>query len=272
MFAKKCVFLLTETLVLAPMLSTNLKYLRKQKNLTQVQLAEKLEIKRSLIGAYEEGRAEPKLATLVKMAHVFELTVDELIHPDLPNNLKTGISRNASNVKVLSITVDADDREYIDLVPYKASAGYLNGYADPEFMEELPKFRLPMIQAPGTYRAFEIKGDSMLPIPSGTVIVGRYVENWKEVKDSTPCVVISTQEGVAFKRIYQQQTALRLHSDNPLYQPYEVNLQDVVELWEAKAYISTTFPIAEISLDKLASLVLDLQQEVQKLKVTDSKK
>ncbi|WP_066836377.1 helix-turn-helix domain-containing protein [Rufibacter ruber] len=252
------------------MLSTNLKYLRKQHNLTQVQLAEKLEIKRSLIGAYEEGRAEPKLVTLVKMGQVFNLPVDDLISPDLPNALQSGSSKNKSNVRVLSITVDSQDRENIELVPYKASAGYLNGYSDPEFMEELPKFRLPMIQGPGTYRAFEIKGDSMLPIPSGTVIVGRYVERWQEIKDGTPCIVVSLQEGIVFKRIYQQEkhTALRLHSDNPIYEPYEVKLEDVVELWEAKAYISTSFPMAEISLDKLTSLVLDLQQEVKKLKVT----
>jgi transcriptional regulator with XRE-family HTH domain len=252
------------------MLSTNLKYLRKQLNLTQVQLAEKLEIKRSLIGAYEEGRAEPKLATLMKMAQVFQLSVDELINPDLPNNAKSG-SKRQSNVKVLSITVDNQDRENIELVPYKASAGYLNGYSDPEFMEELPKFRLPMIQSPGTYRAFEIKGDSMLPIPSGTVIVGRYVEQWQEIKDGTPCIVVSLQEGIVFKRIYHQpkQTALRLHSDNPSYEPYNVALDDIVELWEAKAYISTTFPMAEISLDKLTSLVLDLQQEVKKLKTSN---
>ncbi|GAB2537782.1 helix-turn-helix domain-containing protein [Rufibacter soli] len=249
------------------MLSTNLKYLRKQQNLTQVQLAEKLEIKRSLIGAYEEGRAEPKLATLMKMAQVFGLSVDELINPNLPNAQKAGGANRQPNVKVLSITVDNQDRENIELVPYKASAGYLNGYADPEFMEELPKFRLPMIQAPGTYRAFEIKGDSMLPIPSGTVIVGRYVERWQDVKDGTPCIVVSLQEGIVFKRIYQQkQESLRLHSDNPSYEPYEVGFEDIVELWEAKAYISTTFPMAEISLDKLTALVLDLQQEMKKMK------
>ncbi|MGV3540926.1 MAG: helix-turn-helix domain-containing protein [Rufibacter sp.] len=252
------------------MLSTNLKYLRKQHNLTQVQLAEKLEIKRSLIGAYEEGRAEPKLATLLRMAQVFQLPVDDLISPELPNKFKSGGTKNASNVRVLSITVDSQDRENIELVPFKASAGYLNGYADPEFMEELPKFRLPMIQGPGTYRAFEIKGDSMLPIPSGTVIVGRYVERWDEIKDGTPCIVVSLQEGIVFKRIYHQhkQSALRLHSDNPSFEPYEVKLEDVVELWEAKAYISTTFPMAEISLDKLTSLVLGLQQEVQNLKTS----
>jgi transcriptional regulator with XRE-family HTH domain len=252
------------------MLSTNLKYLRKRENLTQVQLAEKLQIKRSLIGAYEEGRAEPKLVTLVKMAQVFNMSVDELINPELPNLAKNS-NAHASNVRVLSITVDAQDRENIELVPYKASAGYLNGYADPEFMEELPKFRLPMIQGPGTYRAFEIKGDSMLPIPSGTVIVGRYVERWQDIKDGTPCIVVSLQEGIVFKRIYQKanESALRLHSDNPTYQPYEVALADVVELWEAKAYISTSFPMAEISLDRLTSLVLDLQQEVQKLKTVN---
>ncbi|QHL86222.1 helix-turn-helix domain-containing protein [Nibribacter ruber] len=253
------------------MLSTNLKYLRKKENLTQVQLAEKLQIKRSLIGAYEEGRAEPKLVTLMKMAQVFNLSVDELINPELPNLSKSTSSAHNSNVRVLSITVDGQDRENIELVPYKASAGYLNGYADPEFMEELPKFRLPMIQGPGTYRAFEIKGDSMLPIPSGTVIVGRYVERWQDIKDGTPCIVVSMQEGIVFKRIYQkaQDNALRLHSDNPVYQPYEVPLADVVELWEAKAYISTSFPMAEISLDRLTSLVLDLQQEVQKLKTVN---
>jgi len=252
------------------MLSTNLKYLRKKQGLTQVQLAEKLEIKRSLIGAYEGGRAEPKLATLQKMASVFHLSVDELISPDLPNS-QTSASGKQASVRVLSITVDHQDRENIELVPYKASAGYLNGYADPEFMEELPKFRLPMLQGPGTYRAFEIKGDSMLPIPSGTVIVGRYVERWDEIKDGTPCIVVSLQEGIVFKRIYQQpkQPVLRLHSDNPIYEPYEVKLEDVVELWEAKAYISTTFPMAEISLDKLTSLVLGLQQEVQKLKTNN---
>src|SRR5690349_12407946 len=101
------------------MLSTNLKYLRKRENLTQVQLAEKLQIKRSLIGAYEEGRAEPKLVTLVKMAQVFNMSVDELINPELPNLAKNS-NAHASNVRVLSITVDAQDRENIELVPYKA--------------------------------------------------------------------------------------------------------------------------------------------------------
>ncbi|WP_242928958.1 XRE family transcriptional regulator [Pontibacter vulgaris] len=251
--------------------TSNIRYLRKKNGYTQAQLAEKLDIKRSLVGAYEEGRAEPKLSTLVNIAQLFNITLDELITLNLAES--TGVKQvgneSGGKLRVLAITVDKEEKENIELVPYKASAGYLNGYADPEFIEDLPRFKLPMLGAGGTYRAFEISGDSMLPIASGTVIVGRFIDEWSSIKDGTPCIIVSQKEGVVFKRIYNKapdSTVLRLHSDNPVYAPYELHMGDILEIWEAKAYISSTFPIADISLDKLSSIVLDLQKEVQKLK------
>ena len=256
------------------MVDQNLKILRKKQGYTQAQLAEKLGVKRSLIGAYEEGRAEPKLSTLVNIARLFDISLDQLITLDLSQQQQQPalISNKASQpekFRVLAITVDREDKEFIELVPHKASAGYLNGYADPEFIEELPRFRLPMLSTIGTHRAFEIKGDSMLPIASGTVIIGRYIEDWSEIKDGTPCIVVSQNEGVVFKRVYNKiknNSSLRLHSDNPVFDPYEVPVADVNEIWEAKAFISSTFPIADFSLSKLTSIVMDLQQEVIKLK------
>nr|WP_317042470.1 XRE family transcriptional regulator [Pontibacter flavimaris] len=248
--------------------------MRKHASLTQAQLAEKLEIKRSLVGAYEEGRAEPKLSTLINVARFFDVSLDDLITRDLVHEAPAGSANgagrvNGGNLRVLAITVDQEEKENIELVPYKASAGYLNGYADAEFIEELPRFRLPMLGTGGTYRAFEISGDSMLPIASGTVIVGRFIEDWSQIKDGTPCIIVSQKEGVVFKRLFnkiQEAATLRLHSDNPVYSPYEVHVEDVVEIWEARSYISSTFPIADLSLDKLTSIVLDLQKDVQKLK------
>lgn len=266
------------------MINTNLKFWRRELGLTQAQMAEKLGIKRSLVGAYEEGRAEPKLATLVNMARLFNITLDALVTTDFSKkkNAKAAIlkmqaqpateptpPRPANNLRVLALTVDKEQNENIELVPQKAAAGYLNGYADPEYLEELPKFRLPMLGTGGTYRAFEIAGDSMLPIASGTVIVGRYVDDWMSIKDGTPCIVVSGKEGIVFKRVYNRlkdAAMLALHSDNPVYSPYEIDVEDVVEIWEAKAYISSTFPIADLSLNRLASIVLDLQQQVSTLK------
>jgi DNA-binding XRE family transcriptional regulator len=257
------------------MINTNIKHLRKLLGYTQAQLAEKLDIKRSLIGAYEEGRAEPKLVTMVKIARLFDVTLDALLTVDLsevgvaPVTTESEGAAKNNKLRVLAITVDQEQNENIELVPHKASAGYLNGYADPEFMEVLPKFRLPMLSTGGTYRAFEINGDSMLPISSGTVIVGRFVDEWSDVKDGTPCIIVSQKDGVVFKRVFNKLkdgSSLSLHSDNPIYSPYSVEAEDVLEIWEAKAYISSTFPIADISLNKLTSIVLDLQQEVLKLK------
>jgi transcriptional regulator with XRE-family HTH domain len=256
------------------MVDRNLKVLRKRFGFTQAQFAEKLGVKRSLIGAYEEGRAEPKLSTLVNICQLFEVTLDQLVTQDLgqgelkvlPAPAKPAV---ADKMRILAITVDKEEKEYIELVPHKASAGYLNGYSDPEFIEELPRFRLPMLNTIGTHRAFEIKGDSMLPIASGTVIIGKYIEDWSEIKDGTPCIVVSQSEGVVFKRVYNKirhTATLRLHSDNPVFDPYEVAIDDVDEIWEAKAYISSTFPIADFSISKLTSIVMDLQQEVIKLK------
>ncbi|MDU0370332.1 XRE family transcriptional regulator [Hymenobacter endophyticus] len=267
------------------MINTNLKFWRRELSLTQAQMAEKLGIKRSLVGAYEEGRAEPKLTTLVNMARLFGITLDSLVTTDFTKkkNAKTAAqlqaqtaqtaadasANRAGGLRILALTVDREQNENIELVPQKAAAGYLNGYADPEYLEELPKFRLPMLGTTGTYRAFEIAGDSMLPIASGTVIVGRYVDDWMSIKDGTPCIVVSGKEGIVFKRVYNRlkdAARLTLHSDNTLYSPYEIEVEDVVEIWEAKAYISSTFPIADLSLNRLASIVLDLQQQVSTMK------
>lgn len=273
------------------MINTNLKFWRRELSLTQAQLADKLSIKRSLIGAYEEGRAEPKLTTLVKMARLFGISLDALVTTDFSKKRQAAAvmrqMQNATaagtdgavapeperskgeNLRVLAITVDKDQNENIELVPLKAAAGYLNGYADQEYIEELPKFRLPMLGQSGSFRAFEISGDSMLPIASGAVIVGRYVADWTDIKDGTPCIVVSKKEGIVFKRVFNrlhEGSTLTLHSDNPVYSPYDIDVDDVLEIWEAKSFISSTFPIADLSLNRLASIVLDLQKQVTTLK------
>ncbi len=264
------------------MINTNLKFWRRELSLTQAQLADKLGIKRSLVGAYEEGRAEPRLATLVNMARLFNIPLDSLATTDFTKkkHAKTAAALREAGppvepsdekpLRVLAFTVGPDEKENIELVPLKAAAGYLNGYADREFIEELPRFRLPMLPGTGTYRAFEISGDSMLPLTSGTTIVGRYVDDWSALKDGTPCIVVSQKEGIVFKRVYnklKQSSLFGLHSDNPTYSPYDIKAEDVLEIWEAKSYISSTFPIGGMTLENLASLVLDLTQQVKTMQL-----
>jgi len=260
------------------LVSENIKYLRKQFGWTQEQFAQRIGIKRSLVGAYEEGRADPRLNNLLNMSEVFGVAVDTMISKRVAELTREELYYDAAakptqrGLRVLSITVDRHDNENIELVPQKASAGYLNGYADPEYLEELPKFKLPILPGGATYRAFEINGDSMLPLQPGTIIIGQYVDDLQAIKNGQTYVLVTTKEGVVYKRVFnylEESSKLFLVSDNQSYEAYEVEAEEVLEVWEAKAYISVQFPNPndeDMSLERLTNIVLDLQQEIIKLK------
>ena len=254
-------------------IASNLKFLRKKKGVTQQQFADLLEIKRASVGAYEEDRAEPKYELLKKIAEFYDLTMDELANDTIDDKWRPQPRSNASNLRVLSVTVDGSDRENIELVPVKASAGYLNGYGDPEYVAELPKFSLPMFKQ-GTFRAFEIKGDSMLPLPSGSIVIAEYVENWHDIKPNHTYVVVSKEDGVVYKRIafkFKEDKGLKLVSDNKTYEPYWVQADDIIEVWKAKAFISTELPepSPEPTMETLTAMMAQMQKTIKS--VVDNK-
>jgi len=255
-------------------IGTNIKILRRKAGLTQEALAEQMGIKRSLIGAYEEGRAEPRINNLVKLSEVFNIPIDTLVQKDLTEPGEQAVSRAAgSQLRVLSVTVSDEGEDQVQWVPQKAAAGYLNGYADPEYIQELPRFRLPNLPRGGTYRAFELNGDSMLPLQSGTIVIGKYIDDWRDIKSGKTYVLLTDKEGIVYKRVFnyvQESQKLFLVSDNRSYAPYEVHIDQVLEVWSAQAFISVTFPDPatdpQLSLEQLTGLVLELQQEVTRLK------
>jgi transcriptional regulator with XRE-family HTH domain len=240
----------------------NFRYLRKLRGWTQEEFANKLKIKRSLVGAYEEERAEPRLDVLENLCSIFKLSLDELLLKDISAAKSGSYLDKRRQLKL------ASEAQVIQFVPIKAAAGYLAGYADPEFVDELNTFTLPML-APGNYRAFEIVGDSMLPTPSGSVIVGEKVENIEEVKNNNTYIVVSKGEGIVYKRIMKNNRSknkLTLVSDNPQYTPYSVNAEDVLEIWKAEMVITKANTQQRWDVNQLAGLVSNLQEQVSSLK------
>lgn len=239
----------------------NLKYLRKLRGWTQEEFANKLRIKRSLLGAYEEERAEPRIDVLEVVCDMFKLTLDEMLRKDLSDNKSNYLAKRRA-IKL------ATGRPDIPFVPVKAAAGYLAGYADPEFVDELNTFTLPMLSG-GNYRAFEIIGDSMLPTPSGSVIVGEKVEKLDELKNDSACIVVSRHEGIVYKRIQKNgrsKEKVTLVSDNPIYHPYTVKTEDILEMWQAQMVIAKANQQQRWDMGQLANIVSDLQEQVISLK------
>lgn len=253
-------------------LSSNLRFLRKQKNITQNDLADQLDVQRTMISAYEDGRSEPKLATLQKLAEILEVGVEELLNHDIETLGRKALQKRGINI--LTIATDENDQENITLVGQKASAGYLNGFADPEYMETLPQFHLPNLSRQATYRAFELSGDSMLPLIPGTIVIGGFVEQLKQIKSGKTYVLVTQTEGVVYKRVFnylEENGKLYLVSDNEHYKPYEVRGEDVLEIWEAKAFISTDFPNPgdkkkPLTLDDLGEMIRDIHADLRKIR------
>ena len=256
------------------LINKNLKFLRTRKGLTQKQFAEELGVKTSAIGAYEEGRAIPPLPLMIQVAEMFQLSLDALTRDDLEviPEKKWLEQQYGRGREVLAITVDPSGKENIELVSQKASAGYLNGYQDPEYIQELPKISLPILSRNATHRAFEVQGDSMLPIQPGSLVFGEYLDNIMSIKNGKPYVLVTRQEGIVFKRIFnflQEKESLLLVSDNRHYSPYLINGREVLEVWRIKGYFSTHFDpdvSTDIYANSLANQILSLQEALKKFK------
>ena len=210
-------------------INKNLRFLREKANWTQKELAAKLEVKTPVIGSYEEGRSIPPIPTSIKIAQLFNISLDTLLLGEVKDHYK---NKGTKGKDVLSITVDSSGEENVELVTHKASAGYINGYYDPEYIKDLPKISIPFLSKSSTYRAFEIIGESMLPVKSGDIIIGKYLENLEKIKSGKTYIIISKANGIVYKRILELfSDNLLLISDNSIYEPFTIPLTDVLEIW-----------------------------------------
>lgn len=247
----------------------NLRFLRTKEGVTQREFAERLGLKQPTLGAYEEGRATPPLSCLSDVSRIYKVSLDNLINADLSTLPEKNWRLAAKPRKeVLAITVDVHNKENVELVTQKASAGYLSGFQDPEFVKDLPKISMPVLPKNRTYRAFEIQGDSMLPVQPGSIIFAEYVEDIGAIKNGKLYILVTRNDGIVFKRVFNfagEERKLLLVSDNRIYQPYGVDAEDVLEVWSAKAFFSNQFPDVETQpaspmLEQLALQVLQLQK------------
>jgi phage repressor protein C with HTH and peptisase S24 domain len=176
---------------------------------------------------------------------------------------------SGSRLRVLATTVDNNNDENIELVPEKAKAGYTRGFADPEYIKELHVFKLPFLSKEKKYRTFQVNGDSMLPVPDKSWVTGEFVQDWNVLKNGDACIILTLNEGVVFKIIENnivENKSLKLYSLNPIYEPYDLNINEIREIWKFTNFISNEIPAPQIPKDDLLKTVANLQYEMNQIK------
>jgi transcriptional regulator with XRE-family HTH domain len=258
--------------------NSNIKFLRKRRGRTQDDVAAVLNLKRSTLSGYENGVAQPGIDVLISFSGYFNISIDTLLKIDMTRlsesqlgELERGYDAyvKGSNLRVLTTTVNSENRENIELVAEKAKAGYTTGYADPEYIGELPVFQLPFLSNKRKYRTFQLKGDSMLPIPDGSWVTGEFLQDWMNIITGKAYIVFTLNDGIVFKIIennIRKDGKLVLYSLNPLYEPYEVHINEVKEIWKFVNYISNELPEPVLPEKQIFRSIAVMKNDLERIK------
>ncbi len=258
--------------------SSNIKLLRNRKKRTQNDVAAALNLKRTTVNGLENSISQPTVPQLQAYSKYYGIAIDTLINVDLNRlsenqftDLQNGfdVFVRGTNLRVIATTVDSENNDNIEFVNQKAQAGYVTSFADPEYIGTLPVFQLPFLSKEKKYRAFTISGDSMLPIPGGSVVIGEFVQNFLDVKSGQACIVVTRDEGIVFKLVeneIEEKQSFQLVSLNSQFEPYDLPVTEIKEIWKFVCFLNTEIPEPETDLQQLMKSVNEMKIELQQLK------
>lgn len=254
----------------------NIKFLRERRKISQEALAEKLNISRAKLAALELGQTKaPQPEDYLHFSEFFTISIDSLLKVDLAKlgelklrELEAGndVYMAGGNIRILALTVDHRGRENVEFVPVKAKAGYMAGHTDPEFIATLPRYSFPDLPKNGPYRMFPITGDSMLPIPDGSKVLAKYLENMAGIKPKTLCIVIlKTEQDIVFKQVTLNGREFLMESFNEAYKPYTVPVSEVLQIWTYHSYWTTDIPERFTDQGQLLRIAQEIRDDVKTL-------
>ena len=246
--------------------SDNIKVLRNRKAVIQQVVADGCNIPRDRYVKYEGGINLPPPDFLVAVSRYFHISIDILLSVDLRKIPVDDLLKLGDNRILLPIAVDKNGENVIEIIPHKAQAGYLSGYADPEFIEGLQQLSLPFL-GPGKFRAFPISGDSMPPHNDKSFVVGKYVENLGEIKKNKTYILITSSEGITYKRLRDKnEQGILVEPDNIIYNSYQIKLSDILEIWEYVCHIGRDDSRPELLETNMPAMLSAIRKDLNEVK------
>ena len=223
--------------------------LRKLKGWTQIDFGEKLGKAKGSISGYENGLGI-SLSTLKEMATLLGVTEGDILSAG--GQISESQSRDVNPGSFNGNLYVKANTMWVPLVNQYAYAGYMGGFSDEEWIGDLPKFPFPVEDRTfkGNYMAFEVKGDSMDDgttegYQSGVIVLGRQIEqhHWRNKLhiNQWDFIIVHRTDGILIKRIIEhdvQNGILTLHSLNEYYEDFQVELNDVVQIFNVISMMS----------------------------------
>lgn len=212
------------------------------------------------IGSKQGEKSTTPTQKVVKKGSIVSPTTNKSVSPTVSPTRNLGLP--------MVVVTDQNGRENVVFVPVRARAGYLAGFGDVEYIQELPTYRLPGL-AEATHRAFEVEGQSMVPtLHAHDIVVGEWVESLDHIRDDRVYILVTT-EGILVKRVLnriEKHGFLLAKSDTvhnrDQYPALQIAPDQVLECWYARMYLSSDFRAPA----EVYHRINDLEAEVSAIK------
>ena len=220
----------------------NIKKIRQAKKISQAELAVILDVGRPSVGAYEEGRSEPKTETIIQIANKFSISIDALLTKQL--TVAEIYSFDRLNKKLDSVhdkKVPSSNKNALVVVRANVQLDYIIRHKDADFIMSLETIPSPTKLTAG--RVFEMKGSDMENdghgINSGDLLFCSK-QDFKKISDPKgEVVMVVTSDEVYCKRIVKiEKGQIQLCSDVKSVSTITKNLDEISELWRVEGYYS----------------------------------
>lgn len=242
----------------------NIKKIRSVKNLSQQAFADLFGLKRATLGAYEEGRSEPKIETIIKVANYFSISIDDLLTRDLTVNellkFKSGITTDINELTQERFTS-------IPCITENNAADYIMYSENETFVDQMPQLKLP-VKNSLPLRGFTITNLEMTSHDKGLypndIVVGHHfpVDKVKELLNGT-LVLVLVGGKLILRRIYVLKDKVVLRADHSNIDDKEFEKKDIKEIWKIKYVFFKRLPDYK---DDLEEQLLMLTNELTKIK------
>lgn len=256
------------------LIGKNIKKIRSVKKLNQTAFASLFELKRTSIGAYEEGRAEPKIDTLIKIANHFSIPIDTLLTKELTINdlyqfdiFKEEITSGHTKHNSVSDLIQ-ESSSTMPLVNRGKTLEYILKSDKASYLNSLPTVRLP-INLNITSRAFEHTGEAMvnnnIGVKDGDIVIGLSTPKkaWDKIQKNGLFIAV-VQQRILLRRIEKiTEDAITLRPDNPNYSQEVIPFSDIKELWKIMGFYSLHLPAQ--NQNRIDELETKLNQILTKL-------
>ncbi|MBO3699592.1 helix-turn-helix domain-containing protein [Roseivirga sp. E12] len=253
----------------------NIKRIRAVRKLSQANFAELFNLARPSVGAYEEGRSEPKIQTLIEIAHYFGLSIDVLLTKELTVNDLYSFNLVNQKLDALHQGVPSPKQtSKASLVLQSQHLNYIVNHQKRDFLESLPKCELPFL-GKGVNRLFEMIGDHMVVdqqgLHHGDFLFCEKVD-WDSIDQSheNSVLLAVTKEVIAVGRLEKFDT-LELAADNPSFKPVSIDMESLIELWVVRGKLSTHLNSPKKIEEKVHSVEEQLKALMQRMENIEQK-